>query len=387
MTGYRNAGVNYRSGTTYYRGPQPTTPAPAGIDLDRLDYIRVYVVDKAGNRLAPVSAAVINKCQWVLDDSGTAEVDLSKFDPGARKLLLMQNELQIVFTNTTPHEIWWGFPVRRQMKPSIQTFTLEGLLSYFKFRIVEFGSLTYTGVDQFDIAWNLLQVAQNGTNYDRNITASYTPSGYIRSRQFARDQHKIIYDCLKEFDADKLVNGFDQDIVVSETGNRVWTPYYPGKGSWYQGYLEWGKDIVDYDFKDDALQMRTKIYCTGGTNGTTKFEQSFENVYASNQYGALVGVVSDGSEKDLTWLLAKAQQQVAVRSQPISQHSVTVTIDKLGKIHTGDSVWVRVDDFATQINAPFRVQAITWLKNETVQLDFVPPNLTGFVTPGAQPPL
>ena len=129
MTLYRDGTKTYRSSTTYYRGLQPTAPASPGIDLDRLDYIRVYVVDKYGNRLFPISAAVLNKVVWTLNDTGTCEVDLSKFDPGASKLALLQNELQIVFTNTTPHEIWWGFPVRTELKPNQQTITLEGLKS------------------------------------------------------------------------------------------------------------------------------------------------------------------------------------------------------------------------------------------------------------------
>lgn len=387
MASYRDGSVTYRQASLYYRGSQPVTPAIPGIDLDRLDYIQVYVVDKFGNRLAPCSAAVIKKCQWLLNGAGQAELDLSQMDPGARRLLLMENELQIVFTSTNPHEIWWGVPIRRKMKPGQQSITCEELLTYFKTRIIEHASATFTDIDQFDIAWSLIQTAQTGTNYDRNIGASYTPSGYRRSRQYARDQHKIIFDLLMEFNADVLLNGFDQDVLVYETGERLWTPFYPARGSWYQGYLQWGKDIVDYEFDDDCIQMRTKIYCTGGSDGTTKFEQSYEDVASSAKYGAMVGTVSDGSEKDLGWLLAKAQQQVAVRSKPIATHSIVVTMDKLGKIHPGDKIWVIVDNDATQINAPFRVQSITWQQNETLKLDFVPPNLSGFVTPGQQPPL
>lgn len=389
---YRNPGVRYRDVGTNYRGTVASTPAVPGIDLDRLDYIRVYTVDQFGKRLGQLSSSVITKVSWALNDAGTCELYVSKYDPGLGRIGVLQNELQVVFTNTNPHELWWGFPVGQELQSgqngsNHQTYTLEGLFSYFKYRIVEHGTLTYTSEDQFDIAWNLIQTAQTGVNYDRNIGASYLPSGVTRSRSYARDQHSYIFDILQTFNADKLVNGFDQDIVVNETGQRLWTPYYPAKGSWYQGYLEWGKDIIDYDLKYDGRQMRTKLYCTGGSNGSVKFEQSYENVAASNKYGALVGVVSDGSEQDLSWLLAKAQQQVAVRSQAISQHQIIVTADKLGKIHPGDSVWVRIDDGMNQCNAPFRVQVVTWLQNETIQLDFVPPNLTGFTTPGAQPPL
>lgn len=384
---YRDPAKTYRSPTPYRGVIQPVP----GVDLDRLDYIKVNIVDMFGNVLAPLASSILKNVTWTLNDSGSCQIDISNLDPKALTLLFMQNELQIIFTNTTPHTIWWGFPVRRQLKPGLQALNLEGLRSYMKFRIVENASLLYTSVDQLDIAWNLIWTAQQGTNYNRNINASYTPSGVIRSRNYARDQHKIIFDELITFDADKLMNGFDADIVCDETGSRLWTPYYPQKGSWYAGYLEWGKDIIDYDLKDDALQMRTKIYCTGGSNGTTKFEQSYENVAASAQFGALVGTVTDGSEKDLAWLLAKAQQQVGVRSVPIPDYTITLGNDPnkpvLGRLHTGDVVWTKISDGATQINAPFRIRTIAWQQNETVQITFVTPNLSGFVTPGAQPPL
>lgn len=391
-TNYRDPSVKYRNVGTNYRGITASAPITPGIDLDRLDYIRVYEVDQFGNRLGQLSSSILYSVKWMLNDVGTATMYVSKYDPGLGHIGTIQNELQIVFTNTDPHEVWWGFLVSEELQSgkngsNHKTYTLESLASYFKYRIVEHATATFTSMDQFDIVWSLIQTAQIGTNYDRNIGASYLPSGVIRSRSYARDQHSIIFDLMQTFNADVLLNGFDQEIVVDETGRRLWTPYYPARGSWYQGYLEWGKDILDYDLKFDGKQMRTKLYCTGGSNGTIKFEQSYENVYASNKYGALVGTVSDGSEQDLTWLLAKAQQQVAVRSQPIAQHYIIVSVDKLGKIHPGDSVWVRIDDGANQCSAPFRVQAVTWLQNETLQLDFVPPNLTGFTTPGAAPPL
>lgn len=384
---YRDFTKTYRD-LSGYRGAIQPLP---GVDLDRLDYVRVYITDMFGNRLAPLSAATIKKCSWVLNDSGACEIDLTNVDPATRRLLFMQNEIQIVFTNTTPHTVWQGFPVRRQRKPGLQVHSCEGVRSHLKYRIIETASQLYTSVEQFDIAWGLINIAQQGVNYNRNITASYTPSGFIRSRNYARDQHKIVFDCLKEFDADKLMNGFDADIVCDETGLRLWTPYYPCKGTWYQGYLEWGREIIDYDFKDDGLQMRTKIYATGGSSGIAKFEQSYENVAASNQYGALVGTVSDGAEKDLGWLLSKAQQQVAVRSVPISNYQITLGNDPnnpvLGKFGTGDFVWIRIDDESNQVNAPFRINSIEWQQNETVVVQFVTPNLSGFATPGAQPPL
>jgi hypothetical protein len=326
---------------------------------------------------------MVKKVTWELNGPGAAELDISNLDPVVAELLTMGKELLIVFRNFTPNLLWWGFVAKRSMKPGSQSFNLEGLESYFKLRIVEYGSLIYTNWDQLDIAANLIDIAQQGPNYDRNIRHSFSPSGYIRSRGYARDQHKIIFDAVHEFDADKLKSGFDSEITVDLSGNRRWTPYYPQKGTLYQDVLEWGNQIVGYDFKDDFMSMRTKVYATGGTDGVTKFEQVFEDVGASQKFGALVGTVSDGSETDLGWLLAKATQQVQAHSRPIPTYSITIAPNwpGLGSIRTGDIVRVRIFDGATRINDFFRVGSITWNQNETITLTFLGPNLSGFSPP------
>lgn len=349
-----------------------------GSDLSSLEDIEIHLVDSSGFRLSPVSSAALKNVTWQLDDSGTAVFDLSKLDPVAAQLMLVRTEVQIVFNNTPGPEIWWGFPVRRKRTPKSDSVNCEGLLSYFKTRIVGDSqgvglgqSLVYDTWDQFNIAYNLIVWSQIGPNYWRNISILGTPCGVTRSRTYLRESHEVIYNILQSFNADKLNNGFDSEIVLTisgDTGTRIWTPYYPTKGINHPTPLEWGTQIIDYTLDEDALPQRTKLYATGGTDGATKFEAPYEDPVASGYYGAMVGVISDAQELDPTWLAAKAQQAVASLKNPIQSFTIVVSTLNLdnpvfGYYHTGDVVRIDIDDYSTQIHGLYRIANIKYNNN------------------------
>jgi hypothetical protein len=198
------------------------------IDYARSDNIDIFIVDKTGAHVGgSVPEASLGDVAWELDDSGNAALDLSSFDPAVAQMILMQREILIVFNNfininTGQAEAWWGLISDRDGSPGKASFKFEGVMSWLKKRMVDTGSLTYTSMDQFDIAWNLINTAQTGTNRALNFTSSYAPSGKIRSRTYPRDQHKNYYDLLKEFSTLRLLNGFDWEFVPDlAAGHRV----------------------------------------------------------------------------------------------------------------------------------------------------------------------
>jgi len=374
------------TGGSWLPAPLPDVFDFVGGDLSFPEDIEINLVNNHGFRLAPVPSAALKSVAWTLNDSGTADFDVSKLDSTAQYLMVMMCEIQIIFHNTPGPEIWWGFPTKRERKPEFSTIGCEGLSSYFKTRIVgddqgcgAGGSLLYTSVEQTAIAYDLVHHAQLGPNYDRNIGTGGVTTGRIRSQNYDRESHGIIFDLLKAFDADVLDGGFDSDIVVTANGNsgmRVWTPFYPYMGVTQLVPLEWGTQIVDYDFKEDGLPMRTKLYVTGGTDGTTKFEAEYENAAASAMYGAMVGTTSWASELDPAWLQARASQGVIARSKPVPTFTVTVLASNhdnpvFGYYHKGDLVRVIIDDDTTHINDLYRILTITWKDDGTIDIALI----------------
>lgn len=389
---YRQPGLLYRSGTTY----DGTPVANPEIDITMQDSILMEVVDQYGKHKGWLNASALQSVTWTLNDSGSAQLNLTNLDPAAANLLVFGGgELKITFLNmidwlTGEPVVWQGIPMRLQRQPGQSSLTLEGLFSYFKFRIVEYASLMYTAQDQFDIAWGLMETYQQYTNYDRNIHASFLPSGVTRSRYYPRDMHQKIYDVVQAFRSDNLQGGFDFLIEPNASGERLWIPGYPHLGRLYPGLLAWGKNIVDYNLQDDGSQMMTKCYTVGGGTGGVQLEQSYEDAVASKEYGALVGTFSDSSEQDLTWLLQVATHQVSMRNIPIPNYQITCAYDDnvpiLGSIRPGDTTWVRIDDGVNQIDQTFRVQSIGWQNSPSpsVLIQFYQPNLQGYEDPMAE---
>lgn len=363
------------------------------IDLPRNDYIDIFIVDKTGTQYGQLPAAVLKSVSWSLTQYGLgqAELDLSAVDPQLLNTLLVRREIQIVFQNVIDSQtgtpvVWWGVLGARSGKPGSASFIAYDIPAWFKVRIVETATLTYTLVDQLDIAWNLITVAQTGTGYDLNIISSYSASGHQRSRLYQRDQHKIIFDALTEFPT--LNDGFDWNIVYDiSAGHRTWTPYYPQKGSVLTTpQLAYPGNIVDFSYNQPSFEsLTTKAYATGAVVNGVKFEQSYEDTTARGLFGSMVRVIADGSQADVTWLLDKATKTVNVKKwEPLDLtlkvREIPADVAKgiaaqniLGVVHTGDTLTIDIDDNGNQIHIAQRIQSIKWLPDYSFELKMIDP--------------
>jgi hypothetical protein len=161
-----------------------------------------------------LNGANVRSVTWKLNEAPQAEFDFQNYDPTLKSALLLQRDIFVRFNNTINvetglPEVFLGTLGRRRGKPGTHTIIADGYEQWLKERCVEVGSLQYDNVDQFDIAWGLIQTAQTGTNYDLGITTAYAPSGKLRYRIYPRDRHQYILDLLREF------NKIDQGLIKS----------------------------------------------------------------------------------------------------------------------------------------------------------------------------
>lgn len=386
---YRDPAVRYRDGNVPYRG---SLPAIAGVDMERLDNIEVRIVDKNNVRYGELPAASVDKVDWSLYTPGAASLSFISNDPSLAELRPGEREIQVIFKDcirpdTGYPEMWWGIAAQAEDTPGGIAYDYESLESWFGCRGIETASLEYSNIDQFDIGAALVALAQTGANMDLNIS-TYAPvlSGILRYRKYQRDQHPYILDLLSEFP--KLRNGFEWEVYVDPTGLRQWRPYYPYRGTHQLDYrFEYPEgNVVDYNRRRDFKGMRTRVYATGGSSGIVKFEQSYEDITASAQWGVRFGVVSDGTQKDLVWLQDMAREEVDLKKNPLADYTVTVRnryedsqgnkLNMLGALHPGDWVWLNILDGETQIVGENRIAGISWSPDDMLEYSFLKPENT-----------
>lgn len=316
-------------------------------------------------RIGELRGARVEELAWELDAPGGASISINPLNKTASFIAVNKTEIQIWIDDVLRH---WVIPRGCTGDHKRITFQCVGLLDHMSYRRIR-STLTYTSIDQFNIGWNLVNYAQTGTNRNRFITAAtYTPSGYTRSRQYERNEAKSIIECLQEFP--NLENGFDFEIVVFGDGRREWTPYFPQKGS-YKPHLalEWGRNIVGLNYNEAGQNQGTKVWATGGSSGDVRFEENYEDVALSAEYGQMERMVSEGSQQDVDWLADRAAEEVGTFGLPTKLPELVVNYD-LGVLETGDVVPVKVQHGYIDMVGNYRISRLRRLKTGRLGLSF-----------------
>lgn len=353
---------------------------------------QVVVCDRLGVPIDELPDAVVEKVTWKLSDVGAATINIKQDDPRVAVPLLLENEVQIYIEGwpDLTQVPWWGVWWRDRQDASKCAFECQSLESYFAKRFIDTASLYWVdggGVDlateQLVIGWGLVNYAQTGTDKNLNITASaYGPSGITRLRRYDRSEHPNIGDELRKFAGlvdftTGALNGFDYHIQGMRSGARLWTPHYPQRGSLKADLmLEYGKNMPSYEVDEDAVNLVTKAYNTGGSTGDTKLEAVYRDDVASAKYGEMLGITSNSEQKDPDTLADGARAFVAPRNKPIltpKVNAVRIPEELLGTIMPGDTVPISIHRGRTNIEDTMRVSEVTWSPGKSaLELSFIP---------------
>lgn len=336
------------------------------------------LTDRAGGFLGELRTATLEDTTWDLNGSGGATVSVNPLRPEASRIALNKTEIQIWIDGEYRHCV---IPRGARGNSKSVKYQCEGLFSYFEYRHIN-DSLQYgnpdaippTYVDQFQIGWNLVNLAQTGTNRTFRVASSpWTPCGVGRMRRWNWYEHKQILNELMSLT--EVDRGFDMEIVLFPDGRREWTPYYPRKGSLKSKLvLEWGRNVVDFDFAEDGQNQATKTYATGGTAGDTRFEQNYEDIALSGEYGVMEKIVSDGTELDVEFLADRAKEEVTANGRPVVLPDLFVKdiegVKLDGVLETGDIVPVKVNHGACTMIGNYRVVRIVRTRPGRLKLSF-----------------
>lgn len=341
--------------------------------------VEVRVVEKDGSIISLLPHAQVQSMSWVLNGYGQMSFTQSTHSPGAEHAArLHEYEVQVWIDNSL---VWWGQLMTESGGPGQQVIGCDGLESYFEDRIIDDRTMEWLSTEQFTIGADLVNYAQTEqyqANRDFNIGVSIpTPSGKVRTEMYKRNDHTSIYELLQGFT--KLTDGFDWEVTFSEDGQRLWTPYFPQKGTVHNDLmLEYGKNITSYGFNRSAVNMRTQTYCAGGSAPNVedgRIEQVYEDVAASAKYGVIQKVISEGTQMDPAWLLDRAVEDVRMGSKPSLLPDITAIelsdAELFGIVVPGDLVPLRIQDGARNVEGYFRVKSVVWNPDETLGFTFL----------------
>lgn len=333
----------------------------------------VLAVASDGTVRSELPQATVLDITWDLNGAGKATLSFPTVSDTAMAINMLVDEIQIWIDGSLQ---FWGMMGPLGGNSKSLELGLDGLLNYFNYRFITNTSLTYTAIDQLSIAASIVSNMQTGTDKSFNIsTASFSPSGVPRNRDYKRTEHKSAFDILQEFPT--LVNGFDFEIAVTGDGHRFWTPYFPRKGSQKNNLtFEWGKNISDFKYTNDPTKIANLVYATGATDGGVKFEQFYRDNASATLYKEFQAIISAGNEKDTDWLLAKAQQETQKRRAPVITPVITAvqTPDKLlGQLVVGDTVPVYINHGGVQIPGDlYRITSVNWKNTEIMEYTVQP---------------
>lgn len=349
--------------------------------------LEVRLVERDGTLITNLPHANIERATWELCAEGEAAFSINPFSSGASKIFPWDTEVQLWFNGEL---LWWGPVWSAGGSPkSEMAWQCKSVISLLYKRFIDVTSLIYGDattdpvetIEQFTIASNLIDYAQSEDLQpfrDLNIDfASYSPSGVGRTAQYKLEEHKNILDLLKEFP--KMFNGFEWDVDVLGSGQRLFHPYYPKKGELRSEFaMEFdesgARNMTDFDYREDFIGGSTDVIATGGSVDGIKIEDRYEDDDASERHGVMQKIVSAGSTLDHTTLQDRARKEVELNKEPIVMAGITSArtpdIDMLGKVTTGDWIPIRIDYGRYQVDALQRIQKIQWNKNDTLSLSF-----------------
>lgn len=315
---------------------------------------------------------------WVLNGAGTFKASLPYRQFAATSASVTALQTALVRSATEPARtalyverdgtlLWGGIIWARRPAPAAKTLEIVGaeFWSYFQRRHIT-TALSYTGVDQFHIAQDLIDYAQGKqVDYadggvatypkpggDISVAVASTASGITRDRSWGKNERKEIGEAVEQLAS--LIDGFDFAVEVTYDAGvrtRTFATYYPRRGSAYPAsglVFELGRNIVAYDWPEDGTRFATAMLTSGaGENDAMIASSATATDLIDAGYPLIEATTVYKDVTEQATLDGHAAGDLAARSSMPGPPSITVRGDVdpvLGSWRVGDQCQIRIDD-------------------------------------------
>lgn len=221
----------------------------------------------------------------------------------------------------------------------------EGFWSYFRRRALR-TTKTYTGVDQFAIAQDLINWAQSQPGGDINVAVGAETSGVARDRTYNDWERKNIGETIEQLSA--VENGFDFAVDVDYGAGgamvRTFRPSYPRRGRDTSTVFELGTNVGGFSQIVDATIQANQIDVIGAGEGSSMLIATVTDTDAVPPYPLLDDVLSYKDVTEIDTLEGHGNAALAARATPVETIPTIAQFGPdtgLGSYITGDEVTVR----------------------------------------------
>lgn len=229
--------------------------------------------------------------------------------------------------------------------------------------------LKFHQVDQVDIVKALVAHAQDPAfgKTDENIAAAGVGRGVRRDKVWNYADHDNIWQVIKNLT--QLDAGPDVDVEVTRT-TRTLTVYDPARGQVRDDVAyRWGGLILDYGWDEDGSQACDRVTALSDGDGPDR-----EEGYAVDETGTWGGHALEtvvGLPDTPIYLLDPFARRYLTARADVSVGRITVPAEgTIGRVRTGDTIPIEIDDDWTQVTGLWRVVQMT-LHPDSDTLDLV----------------
>lgn len=319
------------------------------------------IKDKSGNVVASLDSATQRSFEVYLNKSGSAGFTISPTDPKVTQdlLLLGNKELYIYRAGTL---VWGGELGYRKTdvadgREGIMV-TAKGFFDLLSKKIIGSAATPkiYTNTDAGQIAWDIINTVQTGTNASFGISAGSIPASVNRDRTY---EFKNVKDAIEGLSSLNINNGFDFEIDA----NKQFSVFYPRKGLDKSDLVfEYGKNILSFSETLDATDMANEILVLGSGNGSEMITSVRDsNATTQSQYKIRQKVLSFKDVIETATLNDNGDKELALRQvqqQIISLKTKGNLEPFYGSYVVGDSVRVKINYGIISIDTLFRIYGI-----------------------------
>lgn len=319
------------------------------------------IKNKSGETLAVLDSIKNRQFSLYLNKSGDASFELQPTDLKATGDLFQVGSKEL-YIYRAGKLIWGGELVSRRVDLSDGRETMvvnaKGFFDLLSKKVIgsPLASLSYSSQDAGDIAWDLIDRSQTGTNASFGITRGSHPTTKNRDRTY--DDFITVKDAILGLASTNIKDGFDFEIDA----NKQFNIFYPKGMQKSDIIFEWGRNITSFSEVQDASNMANQIIGIGAGVGsdlltsTRNADATVQSNYKirqktiSRKEVSVSATLQDHTDNELA--LNQVQQVI------LSLKYKGNLEPSLGSYLVGDSVKVRIKHGIVQVDQFYRVYGI-----------------------------
>lgn len=218
-------------------------------------------------------------------------------------------------------------------------------------------AVRFDQIEQGQIAWSLIDTAQQREDGDFGITQGYIQAGPLRDRSY--ESRKNIKEAIVQLS--EVIGGFDMEV----TWDKKFNVYYPKMGSRKPDIvLTYPGSIRTISFASDGMKMANEIIARGSGTGEDAFKATSSDEVSRQKYKLRQATVDYSDVSLVDTLQEHGDDELNFRSKFLDVPDVTLdsaTAPAFGSYDLGDEIRIEVTEdleiFGT-VNDFFRIDAI-----------------------------